>query len=137
MAAIWRTDEEKTAQLMELAHDRAVNKTYNNEAALSYGIQYALYAAQKYYTTIQELDTGKGYADLMYLPSPRYPEIPALLMELKYDKDVETAASQVKDRNYPQVLEHYVDNILVVSVSYDKNAKGDVFKKHTCKIVKR
>ena len=119
---------------MELAHDRAGNKTYNSEAALSYGIQYALYAAQKYYTEIQELDSGKGYADLVYIPSPRYPDKPALLMELKYNKDVKTAADQVRGRNYPQALEHYAGNILVVSVNYDKDAKGEEFKKHSCRI---
>ncbi len=44
--------------------------TYHDESALSYGIQYALYAAEKYYTVIQELDSRKGYADLVYLPVP-------------------------------------------------------------------
>ena len=136
LSAILAMDAEKTADLMELAHDRAGNKTYNDEAALSYGIQYALYAAQKYYTTIQELDTGKGYADLVYLPSPKKPDKPALLMELKYDKDVKTAAEQVRARNYPQILEHYAGNILVVSVNYDKDAKGEGFKRHSCSIEK-
>ena len=131
---IWAGDEEAAAELMELAHDRSANRTYNDEAALSYGIQYALYAAQKYYTTIQELDSGKGYADLVYLPSPGYPDKPALLMELKYNKDVKTAADQVRARNYPQVLEHYKDNLLIVSVNYDKDAKGEDLKKHSCRI---
>ncbi|MBQ7564193.1 MAG: AAA family ATPase [Lachnospiraceae bacterium] len=134
--AIWTGDEETAAELMELAHDKSANKTYNDEAALSYGIQYAMYAAQKYYTTIQELDSGKGYADLVFLPSPKYPDKPALLMELKYDKDVKTAADQVRKRNYPQVLEHYKDNLLIVSVNYDKDAKGDAFKRHSCRIEK-
>ena len=134
--AIWAGDEEKTAELLELAHDRSANKTYNDEAALSYGIQYALYAAQKYYTTIQELDSGKGFADIAYLPSPKFPEKPALLMELKYNKDVKTAAEQVRARNYPQALEHYKGNLLIVSVNYDKDAKGDDFKKHRCHIEK-
>ncbi len=132
--AIWAEDETVVAELMELAHDRSANKTYNDEAALSYGIQYALYAAQKYYTTIQELDSGKGYADLVYLPSPKYPDKPALLMELKYNKDVKTAADQVRSRNYPLVLEHYAGNTLIVSVNYDKNTRGEGFKKHSCRI---
>lgn len=72
----------------------AKNKTYNSEAALSYAIQMAYNAAQKYYTTIQELDSGKGYADLVYLPSPEEPYKPVLLIELKYDRTRETAADQ-------------------------------------------
>lgn len=134
--AIWSFDEASVAELMELAHDRAGNKTYNDEAALSYGIQYAMYAAQRYYTTIQELDSGKGYADIVYLPSPKYPDKPAILMELKYNKDVKTASDQVKERNYPQVLEHYTGNLIIVSVNYDKEAKGEGFKKHSCRIEK-
>lgn len=134
LRAIWNSDENKAAELMEAAHDRTENKAYNDEAALSYGIQYAMYAAQKYYTTIQELDSGKGYADLVYLPSPKYSDKPAILMELKYEKNVKTAADQVRERNYPMVLEHYVGNILVVSVNYVKAAKGEEFKRHTCRI---
>ena len=132
--AIWASDSDTVAEIMELAHDRAGNRTYNNEAALSYGIQYAMYAAQKYYTTIQELDTGKGFADLVYLPSPKYPDKPALLMELKYNKNVETAAEQIRRRNYPQVLEHYKGNLLIVSINYDKDVRGSDFKRHSCKI---
>ena len=55
-------------------------------------------------------------------------------MELKYNKDVRTAADHVRARNYPQVLEHYKDNLLVVSVNYDKEAGGEGFKKHSCRI---
>ena len=58
----------------------AENKTYNSEAALSYAVQMAYYAAQKYYSTKLELDSGKGYADIVYLPSPKHPDKPALLV---------------------------------------------------------
>jgi len=126
------------AELLEWFHDTAENKTYNSEAALSYAVQMAYYAAQKYYTAIQELDTGKGYADIVYLPSPRHPDKPALLVELKYDKNVKTAADQIRDRNYPQRLTHYEGNLLLVSVNYDKEiAAGDEnYKRHSCVIEK-
>ena len=132
--AIWAGDEKLTAEYIEEAHDRAGNRTYNDEAALSYGIQYAMYGAQKYYTTIQELDSGKGYADIVYLPSPKYPDKPALLMELKYNKDAKTASDQVRAKNYPQMLEHYAGNILIVSVNYDKDKRPDEpgYKHHSC-----
>ena len=55
-------------------------------------MQMAYYAGQKYYTTIQELDSGKGCVDLVYLPAPNAPDKLALLIELKYDKSLETAA---------------------------------------------
>ena len=134
--ATWSCNEEKVAEILEYFHDNADNKTYHSEAALSYAVQMAYYAAQKYYTTVQELDCGKGYADIVCLPSPKYPDKPALLIELKYNKTVEAAAAQIKDRNYPQKLEHYKGNILLVSVNYEKDRKvTDMsYKRHSCRI---
>ena len=134
--ATWAMDEQKVAKLVEAAHDKADNKTYNDEAALSYAIKYAYYAAQKYYTTIQELDSGKGYADIVFIPSPRYSDKPAIVIELKYDKNAETAINQIKNRNYPDVLSHYKENILLVGINYNKDALNTSaeFKHHECKI---
>jgi predicted negative regulator of RcsB-dependent stress response len=138
LRATWEEDAEKVAELLEEAHNRAGNKTYNDEAALSYAIQYAYYAAQKYYTTILELDTGKGYADVIFLPSPKYPELPALLIELKYNKDAKTALTQIRQQKYDERLEHYKGNLLLVSINYDKEKRNDdpEFKRHTCIIEK-
>ena len=123
---------------MEAAHNRAGNRTYNDEAALSYGIQLAYYAAQKYYTTVLEFDSGKGYADILYLPSPKHADRPVLLIELKYDKNADTALSQIKRQEYPDRLEHYRGNILLVGINYDKNTSNtdSEFKHHSCRIEK-
>ncbi|MBR1599706.1 MAG: AAA family ATPase [Lachnospiraceae bacterium] len=134
--ATWDGNEDKVAELLEWFHDTAENRTYNSEAALSYAIQMSYYAAQKYYTSIQELDSGKGYVDMVYLPSPKYPDKPALLIELKYNKTVKTAADQIKNKNYPQKLEHYMNNILLIAINYDKEVsnENEQYKKHSCKI---
>ncbi|MBR6223072.1 MAG: AAA family ATPase [Lachnospiraceae bacterium] len=136
--ATWNLEEEKVAEILEWFHDGAENKTYNSEAALSYAIQMSYYAAQKYYTTIQELDSGKGYVDLAYLPSPKYPDKPALVIELKYNKTIETAFDQIQARNYPDKLSHYKGNILLVGINYNKDVSSDSkdFKRHSCKIEK-
>ena len=136
LRATWEKNEEKVAELLERAHDSAANKTYNDEAALSYSIKLAYYAAQKYYTEILELDSGKGFADIVYIPSPQYSDKPVLLIELKYDKDVKTALSQIRERNYPARLEHYKGNILLVGIDYDKGATNTDadFKHHKCRI---
>lgn len=125
-------------ELVEEAHDQASNKTYHDEAALSYGIQLAYYAAEKYYTKILELDTGKGYADVVYIPAPRYASKPVLLIELKYGKNTNTAMNQIRHRRYPERLEHYKGNILLVAIDYDKKAKNTSkgYKHHFCKIEK-
>ena len=138
LKATWEQDAERVAGLLEKAHDRAGNRTYNDEAALSYAIQYAYYAAQKYYTTILELDSGKGYADIVYLPAPKYPDKPALLIELKYDKTAGGAIEQIKRRSYPERLEHYRGNILMIGINYDRDIPNDKpgFKHHSCVIEK-
>ena len=101
-----------------------------------FGKSIVVHAAQKYYTIIQELDTGKGYADIVYLPAPQYPDKPALLIELKYEKDVVTAADQIRDKKYFQKLEHYKGNLLLVSINYDKTVSSTEkgYKHHSCMI---
>lgn len=136
LKATWNMDEEKVASVLEEIHDLTSNKTYNDEAALSYSIQLAYYAAQKYYTEILELDSGKGYADIVYIPAPEFNDKPVLLVELKYNKNVETALSQIKNRNYVGRLEHYKGNILLVAIDYDNEAlsTNEDFKHHSCRI---
>ena len=136
LEATWNGDEEKVAELVEDAHNQAGNMTYNDEAALSYGIQLAYYAARKYYTTILELDTGKGYADVVYLPAPQYAEKPALLIELKYEHSAELAMDQIRRQKYLDRLEHYKGNILVVGINYDRELPADhpEYKHHSCRI---
>ena len=84
---------------------RAENKIYNSEAALSYAVRFAYYAAQRWYTEIVELDSGKGYADVAYLPSLRCPHKLALLVELKRNKGIDTALAQILDCRYQGRLE--------------------------------
>ena len=136
LKATWNQDADRVAELLEKAHDRTGNKTYNDEAALSYAVQYAYYAAQKYYTTILELDTGKGYADIVYLPAPKYPDKPVLLIELKYEKTAGGAIAQIKNRSYPDRLEHYKGSILMVGINYDRSIPNEKpeFKHHSCVI---
>nr|MCR5403748.1 ATP-binding protein [Butyrivibrio sp.] len=93
LKATWNCDKKTVAELLEAAHDKVGNKTYHSEAGLSYAVQLAYYAAQDLYTIIPELDTGKGYADLAFIP--KKPDIPAMLIEFKYEKDVDTAIAQI------------------------------------------
>ena len=138
LEATWNGDEEKVAELVEDAHNQAGNKTYNDEAALSYGIQLAYYAARKYYTTILELDTGKGYTDVVYLPAPQYAEKPALLIELKYGHSADIAMDQIRRQKYLDRFEHYKGNILVIGINYNRDLPADhpEFKHHSCRIEK-
>ncbi|MCR5607992.1 MAG: ATP-binding protein [Lachnospiraceae bacterium] len=138
LKATWACDENRVAQLIEDAHDKTDNKNYNNEVALSYTVQYAYYAAQKYYTTIQELDTGKGYADLAFLPAPQYADKPALIIELKYGKSALEAIDQIKQKNYVDRYYHYKGNIILIGINYDNtlSSKNKEYKRHSCIIEK-
>ena len=120
LKATWAEDADKVAEFLEKAHNRVDNKTYNDEAALSYAVLYAYYAAEKYYIMVPELDTGKGYADRVYIPRPQYADKPALIIELKYDKNAEGAIAQIKRQEYPDRLEAYKGNILLVGINYNK-----------------
>ena len=74
------------------------------------------------------MPTGKGFADVVYLPLPEYlSDIPALVIELKWDKDVSTAMDQIRDRQYPESIKDYTGDIILVGISYDKKTK-----EHTC-----
>ncbi len=129
-------DEETVAKIIEEAHNEANKKNYNDESALSYAIQLAYYYASLEYTIIPEVDSGKGYADVIFIP--HQPNKAALVVELKYNQSKETGIQQIKNRNYPQRLEHYKNNILLVSINYDKDKKSNSkeFKHHTCRIEK-
>ena len=134
--AVWGGDEETVAGLLEAAHDQTGNRTYNSEAALSYAVQLAFYKAQKDYTLFPEVDTGRGYADLIYIP--KRPIHPALLVELKYNQNADTALEQILRQKYPSRLEHYKGNLILVGISYDRSADPAApnFKHHSCKMLR-
>ena len=56
---------------------------------------------------------------------------PAVIAELKYDRSVRSAISQIREKQYPQVLEGYSGEIVLVGVNYDKDSK-----EHSCVIEK-
>jgi hypothetical protein len=136
LEAIWAGDEDEVARLVEDAHMRAGNLTYNSEAALSYAVRLAYFNAEQYYTLIPEMQAGRGYADLVYIPSPKYPDKPAILVELKWNKDAETAMTQILDRRYPDSLEKYRGNIILVAIDYNKEVTSGCkgYKHHSCRI---
>lgn len=136
LEATWNCDRETVAELLEAAHDKAGNKTYHSEAGLSYAVQLAYYAAQDLYTIIPELDTGKGYADLAFIP--KKPDLPAMLIEFKYEKDADTAIAQIHRQKYPDRLELYKGNLILVGINYDRTISNDSvgYKHHSCEIEK-
>ena len=61
--------------------------------------------------------------------------VPALVIELKWNRTADTAIEQIKQRRYPTVLQDYGGDILLVGISYDKDAPAGQ-RKYTCNIEK-
>ena len=114
--------------LRELHYQNTSLLTYNNENSLSCLLSLAFYSAKKYYTIFRELETGEGFADLVFIPL-KHSDKPAMLVELKYDKSADTAISQIKEKRYHGALTEYLDKLIIVGINYDKNSK-----EHTCRI---
>lgn len=131
LEAILAGREKQVAEGIELAHFETAHIQYNDENALSYTISLALYTARNFYTVVRELPTGKGFADMVYIPRKRFPDKPALVVELKWDKSVEGAIGQIKRREYCKSLEDFQGNMLLVGINYDKETK-----EHSCIIEK-
>ena len=126
-------DGENVAKALDKAHTEVASiLTYNNENALACAIGLAYYSARKDYRLIREFPTGKGYADIVFLPLPHTGK-PALVVELKYDRSVSSAIQQIKDRHYTQALEGYAGDILLVGITYNKENQN---KPHSCVIEK-
>ena len=107
---------------------------YNNEQALRSLIKLAYFSYRDYYLKFEELPSGNGYADIVYFPK-KTSNLPALVVEMKWDKSAEGAITQIKKRNYPAAIKDFGGEILLVGINYDKDAPvGE--RKHTCVIEK-
>ena len=122
-------DEAAVAQGIENAHDENTSiLAYNNENSLACVLTIAYYSARKFYIIHREYHSGKGFADLVMIPFKRLNR-PAIVVELKYKQDADTAISQIKRKEYPAKIAQYIGDIVLVGINYDKATK-----QHTCKI---
>lgn len=122
-------NEEAVALAIEEAHKAGTAPTfYNNEQALRSVIRVAYISCIDEFLKIDELPSGKGYADVVFFPK-KFSLMPLLLIELKWNKTEEGAIRQIKNNDYPQALENYGGDILLVGINYDVKSK-----KHTCRI---
>lgn len=124
-------DEKAVAKGVDAAHDENTSiLSYNNENSLACVLSIAYYYGKNDYVIHRELPTGKGFADLVMIPRKNV-ESPALVIELKFNKDADAAIGQIKRKQYPAKLEQHVGNLLLVGINYDRQTK-----QHTCRIEK-
>ena len=105
------------------------NRNYNNENALAAAVYIAFVHALNYYNCFKELSTGKGFADLVYVPVVKSPEHPAIIIELKHNQSTGKALQQIQNKQYFDALNNYKGNLLFVAINYDEDTK-----KHECEI---
>ncbi|MBQ9981303.1 MAG: AAA family ATPase [Oscillospiraceae bacterium] len=103
---------------------------YNNEQSLCYAVKFAYIICVDRYMKVEELPSGKGLADVVYLPKNNT-ALPALVIELKWDETADTAINQIKSNNYPAILSDYIGEIILVGIGYDMKTK-----QHSCMIEK-
>lgn len=112
-------DEELVAAMIEQAHQENISiLKYNDENALSCVISLAYYCARKDYSIYRELAGGKGFADMVFVPH-QHSDMPAIIVQLKWNKSADTAISQIKSRQYVESLKGYKGEVVLVGISYD------------------
>ena len=122
-------DSEAVARGIDVAHDEHTSiLSYNDENSLACVLSIAYYYAKNDYIMYRELPSGKGFADIVLIPR-KHIDSPAIVIELKYNQDADTAISQIRRKQYPAKIAEYTDNLLLVGINYDKQLKT-----HQCRI---
>ena len=124
-------NRDAVAKAIADVHDSEYAPTYySNEQSLRYVVKMAYISCVDQYAKVEELPSGHGIADVVFLPKRRS-TLPAMIVELKWNHDAEGAVKQIKERNYPKLLENYGGEIVLVGVNYDEKDKN-----HECRIEK-
>ena len=124
--------QKEVEELVELAHSSYTPLLkYNDENALSCVLTMAYFTAPAYYNVIREFPSGVGFADMVLIPRADAGERPAIIIELKWDKNADSSIKQIKECRYTGNLKGYGKKILLVGITYDKKSEN---KKHECVI---
>ena len=128
LAATIAGNEEMVARALDESHIHVTsNRSYNNEDALQSAIYLAYIYALNEYTIVREMTSGKGFADVTFIPVK--PDKSALIIELKRNGSADSAIEQIHDKQYFDSLSHYQGNLIFVGINYDEETKT-----HTCRI---
>ena len=128
LAKTFSGDADAVAKALDISHIHVTsNRSYNNEDAFQSAIYLAYIYALNKYMVVKEMTTGKGFADVVFVP---YKEgDPAMVIELKRNSSAESAIDQIRNKQYYDSLEHYTGDLLFVGINYDEKDKT-----HTCAI---
>ena len=156
MQATLDGDADAVAKGIEAAHDENTSiLSYNDENSLACVLSIAYYYAKNDYVMHRELardkaaikrersqacldyaereqtrTKSKGFADIVLIPRKNV-DSPAIVLELKVNKDADSAISQILRKDYPAKVREYSNRLLLVGINYDRNTK-----QHSCCIEK-
>ncbi|MCR5791288.1 MAG: ATP-binding protein [Lachnospiraceae bacterium] len=132
LRAVYNGDEEKVAKVIAESHqDYASIINYHDENSLATAIMMSFYTARADYYVKRELPAGRGFADIVFIPKMigRAKPIPAMIVELKWNRSAKAAIKQIKDRTYTGALSDYHGELILVGINYTKKTG-----KYTCRI---
>ena len=128
LAQTLKLNAEAVAKSLDESHIHVTsNRSYNNEDALQSAIYLSYIYALNKYTVIKEMTTGKGFADVVFIPFVQ--GIPAMIIELKRNGSTESALTQIREKKYFDSLSAYSGDLLFIGVNYDESSKT-----HECAI---
>ena len=133
--AITSLDYNKTAEIITQIHNspNVSLLSYNREESMVFCVISGLmWRTECEYECFRELQSGKGSADLIYVPK-RNMSLPILLIEFKYDRSSKEAIDQIKNKEYFQRYREgdYPNDVLLIGINYDPKTK-----EHQCLIEK-
>jgi hypothetical protein len=131
LSAIWAQNAAKVAAGIEQAHKSVPPRFYNSEESLTKSVLNALFTAPRLYSVHREYSSGRGISDIVLIPKKTFANLPALIVELKWNKSTKGAIEQIKNKQYAQGLEEYKENLLLIGINYSV-----LTHKHTCVIEK-
>ena len=133
--AITTLDANKAAEIITEIHNspNVSLLTYNREESMVFClISGLMWQTEREYEVFRELQSGKGSADLIYVPK-RNIHLPILLIEFKYGQSADDALNQIKEKEY---FRRYIDgdypnDVLLIGINYNPKTK-----EHQCLIEK-
>ena len=133
--AITTLDANKIANIITEIHNspNVSLLTYNREESMVFClISGLMWQTEREYEVFRELQSGKGSADLIYVPK-RNMHLPILLIEFKYGQNAEDAIKQIKEKEYFSRYRDgdYPNDVLLIGINYNPKTK-----EHQCLIEK-
>ena len=131
--AITTLDANKAAEIITEIHNSPNISllTYNREESMVFClISGLMWQTEREYEVFRELQSGKGSADLIYVPK-RNMHLPILLIEFKYGQSAEDALNQIKEKEYFSRYRDgdYPNDVLLIGINYNPKTKD-----HKCQI---